>query len=82
MEFSELKRPEAPIPRRELLWEKSVSGYSCLIYNCPDTPHLIVRINGIDYAVKISSVFKTIIETAKIKPLQRVENEDHIGNGP
>jgi hypothetical protein len=82
VEFVKLKYPEAPIPRRVLLWEKSIPGYSCAIYNCPDTPHLIARINGVDYAVKISSIFKDIIRLAKPKPLQKGLNEDHVSNGP
>lgn len=69
MEFSKLDYSIAPIPRRVLLWEKSIEGYSCLIYNCPDTPHLIVRVNGQDYVVKISSVFKDIIRLAEIEPI-------------
>ena len=81
MEFSKLKYPEHPIPRRELLGEAHIAGYSCLIYKCPDAPIFIVRINGDDYAVSVGSIFKTIIETVEIKPLQREFNEDQSGNG-
>jgi len=73
MEFSKLDYPKAPIPRRVLLWEKKIQGYSCLIYNCPDTPHLIARINGQDYVVKISSIFKDIITIAEIKPNESIK---------
>ena len=76
MQFSELNYPDAPIPRRELLWENEVEGYSCLIYNCPDTPHLIARINGRDFAVRVGSIFTTIIKTVEIPP-----NASYNGNG-
>lgn len=68
MEFCELKYPEAPILRRELLGEVIINGYSCLLYKCPDTPHLVVRINGRDFAIKVGSIFRSIIKTLEIKP--------------
>ena len=82
MEFSKLKYPEDPIPRRELLGEAHTAGYSCLMYKCPDAPIFIARINGDDYAISVGSIFRTIIETAEIKPLQRKVDEDQFGDGP
>jgi len=75
MEFCELKYPDAPFLRRELLGEAKIEGYSCLLYKCPDTPHLIIRINGRDFAVKVGSIFRSIIETVEIEP-----NGNHVGN--
>ncbi len=87
MKFAELEYPISPILRRVLLWEKSIPGYTCLIFNCPDTPHLVVKINGREFAVKVSSIFQTIIKIAKIKPqnvatkVEEVKDANHIGDG-
>ena len=82
MEFSQLKYPDNPIPRRELLGEAHIAGYSCLIYKCPDHPIFIAKINGQDFAISVGSLFRTIINTVGIKPLPKGTNEDNVSDGP
>jgi len=75
MEFSKLTYPLAPVMNTELLGSTIAAGYSCSIERCKDTPHFVVKINGESYVVKVTSIFKTIIETVGIEP-----NEDYISN--
>ena len=76
MEFSELKYPEAPAMSMELLGSGDVPGYSCSLYKCRYTPHFVAQINGVDYAIKAGSIFKTIIETVGIEPNENYSSND------
>ena len=76
MEFSKITYPEAPVMSTELLGDGIVPGYSCALYRCKDTPHLMAQINGVDYVIKVSSIFKTIIETVGIEPNENYSRYD------
>jgi len=76
MEFSKITYPEAPVMSTELLGDGIVPGYSCSLYRCKDTPHLMAQINGIEYVIKVSSIFKTIIETVGIEPNENYSRND------
>ena len=80
MEFFELDK-RVPILQRELLGGVKTSEYSCTIYKNSDGPFFIVRINDREFMVRVGSIFRTIIDVAKIKPLQKVKNENHISDG-
>lgn len=68
MEFIELKYPESPIPRKKLLGGLKVPGYICKLYQNLDGPFFILEINEKDFMVKVSSLFKDIIEARNIQP--------------
>ncbi len=76
MEFSKLSYPEAPVMNTELLGDASVPGYFCSISRCKDTPHFVVQINSERYVIKVSSIFKTIIETVGINPDENYTRDD------
>lgn len=77
MIFCELKYPEAPVPNVQLLGSgTSAAGYVCHLYRMKDTNHLMARINGRDFAIKISSIFQDIVDIVGVESYENKSNND------